>query len=425
MTTVFVFHRDLRLVDHNGLYAAHRLGNPVLPLFIFTPQQVTTNPLKSNVAIQFMLESLEELAHELRAAGGKLHFAYGDTVEVLQSLHRRRPITAVVECRDHTPFAKRRQAAVAKMCERLGAEHVLVDDHYILPPGSVHTGTGRVYQKFTPFYEHVRYKHVAEPRHGVPDIKWARLPVAGTGRGRTRRVQKFRGEVMLEAMVRRLCPRPNPDIAVHGGCKNALALLKDLPTDYAKIRDTPALPTSMLSAHNHFGTVSIREVYAAAKKKGMTEFVRQLYWRDFYGHLMDAFKDLYGVEAYEFEAEGPKQSEKQKKAFRDWCRGTTGYPMVDAGMRQLLKTGWMHNRVRMVVASWLTKDMGVHWRLGERFFAQHLVDYDPAQNMMNWINVASRLPFGMAPFRRLDPDRAAEKHDREGIYVDRWLGEEK
>jgi deoxyribodipyrimidine photo-lyase len=136
---------------------------------------------------------------------------------------------------------------------------------------------------------------------------------------------------------------------------------------------------------------------------------------------MDAFETLYGVDPYAFQATGPTQTEKQARAFRAWCRGTTGVPMVDAGMRELITTGYMHNRVRLVVASWLTKDMGVHWRLGERFFARHLVDYDPAQNMMNWIWVASVLPFASAPFRRVDAYRTAEKYDPDGVYVSRWL----
>jgi deoxyribodipyrimidine photo-lyase len=177
----------------------------------------------------------------------------------------------------------------------------------------------------------------------------------------------------------------------------------------------------MLSAHNHFGTLSIREVYARGKKLGLTEFVRQLWWRDFYGHIMADFKTLYGVDAYEFQKMPAREpSEKAKKAFRDWCEAKTGVPLVDAGMNQLLRTGYMHNRVRLVVASWLVKDMGVHWRLGERFFARHLVDYDPAQNMMNWIWVASVLPFAQAPFRRIDAYKTAEKFDADGEYVKKW-----
>jgi deoxyribodipyrimidine photo-lyase len=164
-------------------------------------------------------------------------------------------------------------------------------------------------------------------------------------------------------------------------------------------------------------------VYAATTD---VEFRRQLWWRDFYGHIMADFKTLYGVEPYEFQASTPAQSEKADQAFKDWCAGTTGVPLVDAGMRQLLRTGYIHNRVRLAVASWLVKDSKVHWRRGERFFAQHLVDYDATQNMMNWIWVASVLPFASAPFRRIDAYKTAERFDPDGAYVKKWLeGKEK
>ena len=138
-------------------------------------------------------------------------------------------------------------------------------------------------------------------------------------------------------------------------------------------------PTSL--AHNHFGTVSIREAFWAT---GQEAFRRQLYWRDFYGHIMAAFEELYHVGVWEFQAP-TKWRKGEKEIFTAWSKGQTGVELVDAGIREMLRTGFMHNRVRMVVASWLIKDKGVNWRWGERFFAQHLVDYDPAQNMMNWI----------------------------------------
>jgi len=178
----------------------------------------------------------------------------------------------------------------------------------------------------------------------------------------------------------------------------------------------------MLSAHNHYGTVSIREVYHAGKAIGLTAFVRQLWWRDFYGHIMADFETLYKIHPYEFQKEPPRPlSTRQEEDLKNWCLGTTGVPMVDAGIKELLTTGYMHNRVRLAVASWLVKDQKVHWRLGERFFAQHLVDYDATQNMMNWIWVASVLPFASAPFRKVDPYRTAEKFNAQGTYVKRWL----
>ena len=436
--TVMIFHRDLRIVDHKALEAAAKHGAPVLPLFVFTPEQVSEkNTLRSLNSIQFMLESLKDLEAAIHGDGGKLVFAYGDTAAILRSLHRRlTPIAALVETADYTPYALKRTAAMKALCAEIGATYEAIADSYLLEPGTAKNRSGKTFQKFTPFYEAVRGRHIDEPM-GRAAVHWWRGVAAASGlkttRGlktrraasglKTRRRPRIPGEIPLATMIRRLVPRPNAEIAVHGGRAAGLKLLEAIPRDYAAIHDVPSRQTSMLSAHNHFGTLSIREVYARGKKLGLTEFVRQLWWRDFYGHIMADFETLYGVDAYEFQKTASREpSEKAKKAFRDWCDAKTGVPLVDAGMNQLLRTGYMHNRVRLVVASWLVKDMGVHWRLGERFFARHLVDYDPAQNMMNWIWVASVLPFSQAPFRRIDAYKTAEKFDADGEYVKKWAG---
>jgi deoxyribodipyrimidine photo-lyase len=209
-----------------------------------------------------------------------------------------------------------------------------------------------------------------------------------------------------------------------GGRVAGLKCLASVPADYEEAHDLVTAPTSKLSAHHHFGTVSIRESYWNAPLRGqaLEAFRRQLYWRDFYGHIMNDFEGLYGVGPYEFQAP-TKWRKGEKEVFTAWSKGETGVPFVDAGIHEMLATGFMHNRARLVVASWLVKDKGVNWRWGERFFAKHLVDYDPAQNMMNWIWVASVLPVASAPFRRHDPERSAKKADPEGKYIEHWLRE--
>lgn len=414
MTTVYLFHRDLRLYDSNALHKAAELDAPILPLFIFTPTQVSSeNKLRSLHSIQCMLASLADLEKQIKEDGGKLYFAYGEPQEILRLLAKRMHITALVETADYTPYAKKRTAVLASYCKTAGIAYVSEHDSYLTAPGSVLNKSGKTFQKFTPFYEKAKTSTIAEPR-SIPKIKWAALKAGGG----TRKLRVRRGFVPLYLMQKRLLPVENHELAVKGGREEGLYLLKHLPDHYEKTRDIPSVPTSLLSAHNHFGTISIREVYHAAK--GKTEFIRQLWWRDFYGHIMADFETLYGVGPYEFQKATPHQSEKAEKAFRDWCNAETGVPLVDAGMRQLLRTGWMHNRVRLVVASWLVKDAGVHWRRGERFFAQHLVDYDATQNMMNWIWVASVLPFASAPFRRIDAYKTAERLDPDGTYVRTW-----
>lgn len=419
MTTIYLFHRDLRVVDSNALFEASQLKAPVLPLFIFTPMQVSEkNKLRSFPSIQFMIQSLQDLESAIHDNNGKLYFAYGDTIDILKQIHKKQTIGAVVETADYTPFAKQRTHKLAEFCKSIDAKYMCVEDSYLTVPGSILTNSGTTYQKFTPFYEKAHVRTIPAPRAKIPTIQWQFMKGRNKGRS-TRKLQMRENFGPLAYFRKRLIPTENKELAVKGGRTEALQLLHTLPKDYADTRNIPSIPTSLLSAHNHYGTVSIREVYHRAKHQ--PEFTRQLFWRDFYGHIMADFETLYGVSAYEFQKETPHQSQKAKKAFREWCVGRTGVPLVDAGMRQLLRTGWMHNRVRMVVSSWLVKDMGVHWRLGERFFAKHLVDYDPAQNMMNWIFMASVLPFSSAPFRRIDAYVTAKRFDPDGTYVRTWM----
>jgi deoxyribodipyrimidine photo-lyase len=417
---VFLFHRDLRIVDHNGLHFAKEKYKHILPLFVFTPEQVSEkNKLRSTHAIEFMITSLMELEGDIRKQGGKLLIAYGDTVQVLQQIKTKFPVHAIVETTDYTPYAKQRTEAISNMCKKEGLEYHSIHDSYLLEPGTIKTGSGKTFQKFTPFYNSALKHKIPAPK-SAETFTW--MKAKGSGKG-TRKVKRFSWETTLEDMKRRFVPTPNPHLAVKGGREEGVRLIKHIPESYAKTHDIPSINTSLLSAHNHFGTVSIRQVYEGGK--GNTAFIRQLWWRDFYGNIMADFENLYKVGAYEFqkkEYEHPL-TESKRDWFEKWCKGETGIRLVDAGMKQMLKTGWMHNRIRLVVSSWLTKDMKIHWRHGERFFAKHLVDYDPTQNMMNWIWIASELPFASAPFRKVSAKGTAEKFDPDEVYVKQWLGE--
>jgi len=412
---LFIFHRDLRIVDNNGLKKCNESKIPVLPVFIFTPEQVVKNPLKSDNSIQFMLQSLKELNTALRQKGSRLVMLFGDTVKMLESLKKEFNIVAVTENKDHTPYAKKREASIKKWCDSHKIEHNLVDDIYLTPPGSVRTGSKKVFQKFTPYYETARKVKIPKPT-GISNADWVKPKTSA-----------YSNELSITEAYKKFLPKLNPNIAVKGGRAEGLHLIKNIPVDYDKIRDILAKKTSMLSAHNHFGTVSIREVYWGAKALSPTKlegYIRQLFWRDFHGALMEYFEELYGEDPYDFEGKAQYRGKTDAKAhehFEKWKKGETGHDLVDAGMKQLLATGYMHNRTRMVVASYLVKDCHAYWRWGERFFAQHLVDYDPAQNMMNWVGQSSLAPFGSAPFRRHDPEVTEKRLDPEHTYVDTWL----
>jgi len=399
---VYIFHRDLRLYDNNTLIEAVtfcRIHNcSLLPVFIFTPQQIDNNRYRSDASVQFMVASLMELADDIIADGGRLYFYYGETADVIQKI---KPV-AIFETVDYTPFAKKRSESL----KALGIPYNEVHDTYLTIPGSVLTGTGRTYQKFTPFYETARRRHIPEPRVKPRSIPW------------------FRGRSPLKVYdVRDALGEHIESIHVHGGRSEGLKLLAKVQSiDYDAVHDVPSKETTNLSAHNHFGTISIREFYHAAD--GKPSLQRQLWWRDFYGHICNAFEDLYGISPYKFQAEGESgyaDWSKDRAVFNAWTKGETGVPIVDAAIQQLLQTGYMHNRARLIVSNWLVKDKNIYWRWGERFFAKHLVDYDFAQNFGNWCWVASVLPFSQAPFRRLDAETQAKKFDKDGAYVNKWL----
>lgn len=408
---LYIFHRDLRLNDNKTLTEAAKYAKQhkavLLPVFIFTPSQITEkNPYKSTASIQFMVESLEYLDLEIsRAGGGRLQALYGENLEVIaRLLETLESIFAIFETADYTPYAKKRQSEMMTLANYHGIEYYAIHDTYLTDPGSVLNGSGKPYQKFTPFYEAAKRQTVPKPLPKPKTIPWYTTALPGA--------------IPLASKM----PPKNPNIHVKGGREEGLKLLKRVPTiDYAAVHDVPSKDTTNLSAHHHFGTVGIRETYHAAA--GKTDLQRQLYWRDFYGHICNFFEDLYGIDPYKFQAEGQEGYagwKKDRATFNAWCEARTGVPIVDAAMRQLLETGYMHNRARLIVSNWLVKDKKIYWRWGERFFAQHLVDYDFAQNFGNWCWVASVLPFSQAPFRSLNAETQAAKFDKEHIYVDKW-----
>jgi len=397
---IHIFHRDLRIVDNysfNQAYAkAIETKADLIPLFIFTPEQVgDSNQYKSTNAIEFMYNSLDDLNATL---GGHLATLYMEQLEALVLLQQKYNIMAISEQKDYTPYALAREKTTRIFCALHEILYLSAEDLYLTVPGSVTNKAGRMFQKFTPFYDSAKTQHVPFPTK-APTLTRLHSKLA----------------IKTSAPKR---PTSNPDLHVKGGRKEALALLEKLPADYTQTHDIPSTSSSNLSAHNHFGTISIRELYHKSKN---TEFRRQLYWRDFYGHICYFFEDLYHVSPYDFQATPQPGWSTDKATFKKWTDGKTGHKLVDAAMNQLKKSGYIHNRPRLVAAIYLTKHLKIHWRWGEKWFAQHLVDYDFAQNFGNWCWVASVLPFSMAPFRSLDPEIQLKKFDPDQIYIKKWL----
>ena len=398
MTSIFLFTRDLRLEDNLALFEALKQASNVIPVFIFDNKQIgKKNDYRSINSIRFMHQSVSELNE---ACAKKLNVFYGNSKTILQRIRKQYNVEKSYVSLDYTPFSKAR----AKECDLEEVENVLVC------PGDIKTTTGNVYTVFTPFYRNAQRTKVA--------------PVQSFKKEWLNKFQKVTDDGLKP--FDEIAPY-NPDV-IPGGRSNGLRILRNLSKSvgsYADSRNDPNIETSRLSAHHKFGTVSVRETYWAAvrqlKGKHKEGFVRQLYWRDFYYRISEAFPRIYKG-AFKEEYNGLKWS-KSKKAFELWCKGETGFPIVDAGMRQLNTTGWMHNRLRMIVASFLTKDLLINWKWGEKYFAQMLVDYDPAQNNGGWQWAASTGTDAQPYFRIFNPWTQSKRFDPKGTYIKKYVPE--
>ena len=412
---LFLFHRDLRIVDNRGLNQASRDVAKLYTCFIFTPEQVTSkNSYKSTNSVQFMLESLESLSSEIRDSHGELLIMYGSTVNTLEEMIDALHINCLYFNRDYTPYARARDEAIEKMCVKKGIEcKIQDDDYYLYIPGTVVSKQGSVYQKFTPFYDEVLLHDVEHPSHAS-----------------VQNLAKYTGKKLHPFALRdgwaKFVGEPNAKIAVHGGrtegttrLRNSVSRLKD----YDDTRDEMSQETSRLSAYLKYGCVSIREAFHAFKLRYAlhSSFIRQLIWRDFFAHLLFAYPNtLSNIYNEDF---GNIRWVKNNKWLESWKNGMTGFPLVDAGMRELNETGYMHNRARMLVATFLTKIMHIDWKDGERYFAQKLVDYDVASNLGNWASIVGGGAYSMPWFRVMSPWEQSKKHDADAIYIKKWVPE--
>ncbi len=407
-----VFRRDLRLEDNTALLQAVKECEEVSLVFVFDPVQCdpSKNEFFSRPAFQFLCESLAELSLRIEKKGGRLYFGYGKSNEVLEQILQETNVESVYVNKDYTPFSKKRDGQLQLVCERNNVNWNEFSDVFLVEPGSVLTDTGQPYKVFTPFFKKASVREVA----------------------RSKQITSYNfdsSEYNFDegvAILKRLCPVKNDRLLVVGGRSGAmsgLAAIEDLK-EYKKRRDYPSDDgTTLLSPYLKFGCVSPREVYWQVRDIHGSEhtLINELFWRDFYGHLVDAFPHVMGS-AFQKKYKNIAW-ENDKGKFAAWCEGKTGFPIVDAGMRQINETGWMHNRVRMIVASFLTKDLHIDWRWGEKYFAQHLIDYDPASNNGGWQWAASTGADSQPYFRIFNPWRQQERFDKDCEYIKEWIPE--
>lgn len=404
-----IFRRDFRLYDNTGLIESLKLSKAVIPCFIFDNRQIEKNEYKSNNCIQFMAHSLHELDAELRKKNSKLYFFYGTAEDVVAQLLVKLNIKAVFTNRDYTLFSCERDLKIKKICHELNVDFYSCADVLLHEPEEIMKLNLQPYNIFTHFFKKSIQIQVRSPKSNIYN-------------------NYYQKSIVLEDKVtlKKLLKISNPNIILKGGRNEALSQLKKLKHlhNYQVIRNFPAVPgTTLLSAHNKFGTLSIREFYAEIIRSfGQEhELIKELYWRDFFTHIAFHYPHVFSGSFYE-KYDAIRWSENHKH-FDTWCKGQTGFPIVDAGMRELNTTGFMHNRVRMIVASFLTKDLHINWRWGEKYFAQKLVDYDPAINNGNWQWSASTGCDAQPYFRIFNPWIQQCKFDVDCIYIKKWIPE--
>jgi len=410
---LFIFRRDLRTFDNTGFIQACTQCEKVYTCFIFTPEQITTaNKYRSSNAIQFMIESLESLNQDL---GNKLMFFYGDNVSVVKTLVEVLDLDAVFFNRDYSPYAVKRDKDIKELCEKESVVCETASDYYLYEPGTIKTGTGTFYKKFTPFYRQVLHIPV-ESVQKKKDFK----NITAT------HSENISHKISWKDVMDIYKKNEGKQRMVQGGRKLGLERLRTGLTSqshYDETRDFFKNETTGLSAHIKFGCISIREIYHAFLKKYNINFglIRELIWREFFAHVLYNFPEvLQGSYQPTFKH---IKWRKSGMDFQKWCEGKTGYPVVDACMRQLNETGYMHNRGRMLVASFLIKTLLLDWRLGENYFAQKLTDYDPASNNGNWQGI-SGTGVDMKPyFRDMNPWIQSIKFDHRAEFIKKWVPE--
>ena len=398
---IFWFRRDLRLRDNAGLYHALKDGNPVLPIFIFDRNILDELEDKADRRVEFIHLALQEMQEQLVKTDSTLDVRYGTPIDIYMELLNDYNIEKIFTNHDYEPYAIERDAAIEKLLKEHGATFHSFKDQVILEKDEVLKDDGKPYTIFTPYarkwkatltkfhlksYANKKYhsKFYKQPEQKI--ISLEKMGFRSVG-------QAFPGKEWIGQIIR----------------------------NYKEQRDIPSIQgTSRLSVHLRFGTISIRELADEAGALNET-FLNELIWRDFYHMILWHFPKVV-VNAFKPDYDKIKWRNNEKE-FETWCNGQTGYPIVDAGMRELNTTGFMHNRVRMIVASFLTKHLLIDWRWGEAYFAKKLLDFDLAANNGGWQWAAGSGCDAAPYFRVFNPYLQTQKFDPELKYIRKWVPE--
>ena len=422
---IFLFNKALRCNDNITLIYQMQKESDITPFFIFTEQvNKHKNKYFSNNSVQFMCESLIELSNEIKLKyKGKLYFFHCDNlIKVFEEIIKNDlKINSIGTNYDYSPYATQRQDILKKFCEKHDIKFYLKEDHvlYNILDDSTYKKDGTPYSVYTPFKNHCLKNLNVSPINTFKKINFV--------------IHKKLNEnkyYIKDSEISNFFEL-NDNANIHGGRSNGLKILKNINKfkDYGKERDYLNYNTTCLGAHNHFGTVSIREVYFAMEKYKLKILIEQLIWRDFYyGLIFHNPRMLNGQlsnkqhnEAYRDKFDKIKWN-YDEELFNKWCTGQLGIPICDAAMIQLNTIGFMHNRTRMITANILTKLLLIDWKWGERYFAQKLLDYDSINNASGWQWTCCGVDPAQ-PYRIFSPQLQSKKFDKDCMYIKKYIPE--
>lgn len=391
--SVFWFRRDLRLEDNCALFEALNSEFPVLPVFIFDTEILNELP-KNDPRVQFIHQTLEKITIELQKVNASLYIKKGNVDDVWIQILEEFEVKKVFFNSDYEPYAHKRDVKISELCKEKGAAVFNFKDQVIFEKNEITKGNGLPYTVYTPYKK-----------------KWL-LEYHKTS------IQQFNSEKLSSKFIKETFQFPTlNEIGFKKNDIQVLPINSKCIDNYVLYRDIPSVETSNISVHLRFGSVSVRKLMAYAIKTDAT-FTSELIWREFFMQILyhfpkvvnENFKAKYNFIPWR----------NNEKEFRLWCEGKTGYPIVDAGMRQLNETGYMHNRVRMIVASFLNKHLLVDWRWGEAYFAEKLLDYELSANNGNWQWVAGTGCDSAPYFRVFNPTIQQQKFDPDLKYIKKW-----
>ncbi|AEH02003.1 deoxyribodipyrimidine photo-lyase [Lacinutrix sp. 5H-3-7-4] len=399
---IFWFRRDLRLDDNVGFFEALKAEHPVLPIFIFDSEILDELP-ENDARVSFIFETLQNMRQTLQDENNSsLAMFYGKPIDIYKSLIKDYNINTVYTNHDYEPYAKERDSEIQSFLEENKINFKTYKDQVIFEKNEVVKDDGKPYVVYTPYMKKWKAK-----------FKDYDLKIYYTNTFLNNLIENTR--------------LPNLSLS-DIGFKKSSQDIKDYtvtPTliqEYEATRNFPAKDTtSRLGPHLRFGTVSVRKMVKKATAENNEIFWQELIWREFFMQILWHFPDTH-KDAFKAKYDNIKWRNNNKE-FKAWCDGKTGYPLVDAGMRQLNQTGFMHNRVRMLVGSFLCKHLLIDWRKGEAYFAQKLHDYDMASNVGNWQWVAGSGVDASPYFRIFNPTTQIDKFDKDKKYIKQWIPE--